>query len=136
MITKDIHGTMISQSITKPVIKFTTYMNFTMTMMTSNDSHICHDERLVLTIYSVYILRHTEHQTTTSIFILLICYCEPQVTVHVSGEFYDWLSDWLTDHGAMDISGDHLIFLLIEHQMTHMSTTTNALSSLYIHHIF
>ena len=107
-----------------------------MTMMTSNDSHISHDERLLLTIYSLYILRHTEHQTTTSIFILLIFYCEPQVTVHVSGEFYDWLSDWLTDHGARDISGDHLIFLLIEHQMTHMSTTTNALSTLYIHHIF
>jgi len=37
---------------------------------------------------------------------------------------------------AMDTFGDRLIFLLIEHQMTHMSTTTNALSSLYIHHIF
>ena len=39
-----------------------------MTIMTRNDSHINHDECLVLTIYSLCILTHTEHQTTTSIF--------------------------------------------------------------------
>jgi len=100
-----------------------------MTIMTSNESHINHDECLVLTIYSLYILTHNEHQTTKSIFSLLIFYCKPQINVHVSGEFYDCLIDWLTDHGAMDIFGDHLIFLLTEHQITHTSTTINAWSS-------
>ena len=60
-----------------------------MTTMTLNESHITHDERLVLTLYSLYILTHTEHQTTTSTF-LLIFYCKPQ---YVSGEFYYWLID-------------------------------------------
>ena len=40
-----------------------------------------HDECSVLTIYSLYIPTHTEHQTTTSSFILLIFYCKQLVTV-------------------------------------------------------
>jgi len=38
----------------------------------------------------------------------------------------------LTDHVAIDIFGDHLIFLLIEHQTTHTSATIKAWAS----HIF
>jgi len=65
--------------------------------MTSNDSHMNHDECLVLTVYSLYILAHTEHQTTTSIFILLIFYCKPQVTVYCKWWILlltYWLIDW------------------------------------------
>jgi len=102
--------------------------NKSLMMMTSNDWYINnHDECSVLTIYSLYILTHTEHQTTTGILVFLIFYCKPLVTVQVSGEFYDWLIDWLTDHGVMDIFGEYLTFLLTERQMTHISTTTNIL---------
>ena len=79
--------------------------------------YIDHDEQLVLTIYTQYILTHTEHQTTAGIQLVII-----QLVV--------------TRLAAMDTVGADLIFLLMEHQIARVSTTISYWSSPYIHHIF
>jgi len=77
---------------------------------------INHDEQLVLTIYTQYILTHTEHHTTAGIQLVII---------HLV----------VTRLAAMDTIGVDLIFLLMEHQIARVSTTISHWSSPYIHHI-